>query len=64
MPHWTVSRRGIEGPGAGGEYTYSTHAATEAEAIAKTAAKAARRHHRLNRGGTKLDPAPINVTRI
>ncbi|MBB5108338.1 hypothetical protein FHS40_007459 [Streptomyces spectabilis] len=30
----------------------------------KTAAKADRLHHRLNRGGTVLDPEPINIIRI
>lgn len=64
MALWTVTRRGTEGPGAGGEYTYTARTATEAEAVEKTAVKAARFHHRLNRGGTQLDPDPINVTRI
>lgn len=64
MSRWIVTRRGVEGPGAGGQYTYSTSADTAEEAVAKTAAKAGRLHHRLNRGGTELDPEPVDITRI
>ncbi|MDX2757865.1 hypothetical protein [Streptomyces europaeiscabiei] len=64
MPRWTVTRRGAEGPGKGGQYTYSAQAASEDEAVAKTAAKAGRLLHRINRGGTRLDPTPTDITRI
>ncbi|MGW2048596.1 hypothetical protein ACWCPF_25945 [Streptomyces sp. NPDC001858] len=64
MSRFTVTRRGTSGPGIGGEYTYSARADSPEEAIAKTAAKANRPLARLNRGGTVLDPDPINVTRI
>ena len=64
MSRWTVTRRGAEGPGEGGKYTYSTRADGPEEAVEKTAAKANRLHHRINRGGTELDPDPINITRI
>ncbi|MGW7726245.1 hypothetical protein [Streptomyces canus] len=64
MARYTVSRRGASGPGAGGQYTYSTRADTAEEAVEKTAAKADRLHHRLNRGNTVLDPEPTDVTRI
>lgn len=64
MGRWTVTRRGASGPGVGGSYTYSVRADSEPEAVEKTAVKAGRPHHRLNRGGTELDPKPINTTRI
>ncbi|MFD9072109.1 hypothetical protein [Streptomyces lasiicapitis] len=64
MSRWTVTRRGAEGPGEGGAYTYSARAETAEEAVEKTAAKADRLHHRINRGGTVLDPDPIDITRI
>ncbi|GGV45939.1 hypothetical protein GCM10010245_72000 [Streptomyces spectabilis] len=64
MPRWTVTRIGAEGPGVGGRYTYSARAESAKEAVVKTAAKADRLHHRLNRGGTVLDPEPINIIRI
>jgi hypothetical protein len=64
MSRFTVTRRGASGPGVGGQYTYSTRADSPAEAVAKTAAKAERLHHRINRGGTVLDPEPTDITRI
>ncbi|MFJ4785112.1 hypothetical protein [Streptomyces sp. NPDC088794] len=64
MPRFTVTRRGISGPGEGGQYTYSTRADSAEEAVAKTAAKADRPHHRINRGGTVLDPEPTDISRI
>jgi hypothetical protein len=64
MAFFTVTRRGISGPGAGGLYTYSARAETPDEAVAKTAEKANRLHHRINRGGTVLDPEPVGITRI
>ncbi|WP_437052089.1 hypothetical protein [Streptomyces sp. enrichment culture] len=36
---------------------------SDAEAITKSATKAQRAHHRLNRGGTVLDPTPTDITR-
>ncbi|EPH46871.1 hypothetical protein STRAU_0037 [Streptomyces aurantiacus JA 4570] len=59
-----MTRRGVEGPGIGGQYTYSTRAGSAEEAVAKTAAKAGRLHHRLNRGDTELGPEPVDITRI
>ncbi|MEU5900597.1 MULTISPECIES: hypothetical protein [Streptomyces] len=64
MARYTVTRRGTSGPGAGGDYTYTARADSPEGAVTKTAAKAARLLHRLNRGGTELDPEPVNVTRI
>jgi hypothetical protein len=64
MARFTVTRRGTSGPGAGGQYTYSARADSVEEAVEKTAAKADRLLTRLNRGGTVLDPDPIDVTRI
>lgn len=64
MPRWTVTRRGVEGPGAGGQYTHSVRADSADEAVEKTAAKAGRLLSRLNRGGTRLDPEPTYITRI
>ncbi|MFI1166532.1 hypothetical protein ACH4UM_23750 [Streptomyces sp. NPDC020801] len=64
MSRWAVTRRGVEGPGAGGQYTYSARAETADEAVEKTADKAGRLLNRLNRGGTRLDPEPTNITRI
>lgn len=63
MARYAVTRRGISGPGTGGLYTYYVTADSDAEAVAKSAAKAQRLHHRLNRGGTILDPDPTDITR-
>jgi hypothetical protein len=64
MSRWTVTRKGVEGPGAGGQYTYSARANSAEEAVEKTAIKADRPLSRLNRGGTRLDPEPTDITRI
>ncbi|MER7794860.1 hypothetical protein [Streptomyces sp. NPDC097640] len=64
MPRWTVTRKGVFGPGAGGQYTYYARAESADEAVEKTAVKAERPHHRINRFGTELDPEPIDITRI
>ncbi|WP_405883616.1 hypothetical protein OG747_36545 [Streptomyces sp. NBC_01384] len=64
MSRWAVTRRGVEGPGAGGQYTYSVRADSATEAVEKTAVKANRTLSRLNRGGTRLDPEPSDITRI
>lgn len=64
MSRWTVTRIGIEGPGAGGQYTYSVRAETAGEAVEKAAVKANRLHHRINRGGTVLAPKPADIRRV
>jgi hypothetical protein len=64
MAGWTVTREGVEGPGIGGQYTYSVRAETEDEAVEKAAVKANRLHHRINRGGTTLAPKPAAIHRI
>ncbi|CAL9368503.1 hypothetical protein SUDANB140_00804 [Streptomyces sp. enrichment culture] len=63
MARYAATRRGISGPGTGGLYTYYVTADSDAEAITKSATKAQRAHHRLNRGGTVLDPTPTDITR-
>lgn len=63
MGRFSVTRRGVSGPGAGGQYTYSASADSAEEAVEKTAAKANRLLSRLNRGNTQLDPDPTDVTR-
>lgn len=64
MARFTVTRRGVSGPGEGGQYTYSARADSADEAVEKTAAKADRLLSRLNRGNTVLDPEPSDITRI
>jgi hypothetical protein len=64
MGRFTVTRRGMSGPGVGGQYTYSARADSAEEAVEKSAVKADRLHHRLNRGNTVLDPTPSDITRI
>jgi hypothetical protein len=64
MPRFAVTRRGVSGPGEGGQYTYSANADSAEEAVKKTAVKADRPLARLNRGNTLLDPTPTNVIRI
>lgn len=64
MSRWSVTRIGVDGPGAGGQYTYSVRASTADEAVEKAAVKANRLHHRINRGGTTLAPIPVAVHRI
>ncbi|MCW7941652.1 hypothetical protein AAW14_06300 [Streptomyces hygroscopicus] len=64
MPRWTVTRKGVEGPGAGGQYTYSARAESAEQAVEKTAVKANRLVSRINRGNTVLDPTPTDITRI
>lgn len=64
MARFTVTRRGVSGPGVDGQYTYSARADSPAEAVAKTAAKADGLLARLNRGNTRLDPTPTDITRI
>lgn len=64
VARFAVTRRGISGPGSGGEYTYYASADSAAVAVERVAAKAGRWHHRLNRGGTDLDPKPIRISRI
>mgnify|MGYP001576749435 CR=1 FL=1 len=64
MSRWTVTREGVDGPGAGGQYTYSVRAESADEAVAKTAVKADRLLSRLNRGNTVLDPDPTDINRI
>ncbi len=63
MARYAVTRRGISGPGAGSLYTYYVTADSVDQAVAKSAVKAQRAHHRLNRGGTILDPNPTDITR-
>ncbi|MFF8784786.1 hypothetical protein [Streptomyces sp. NPDC015125] len=64
MARWTVTREGGEGPGVGGQYTYSVRAETADEAVEKAAVKANRLHHRINRGGTTLTLKPTAIHRI
>lgn len=64
MPRWTVTRKATAGRGVGGRYTYSVRADSAAEAVDKTAIKADRLHHRLNRGFTVLAAEPVDITRI
>ena len=64
MARWTVTRKGIEGPGTGGQYTYTVRAETADQADKKAAVKANRLHHRINRGGTVLAPKPVAVNRL
>ncbi|MGW2920383.1 hypothetical protein ACWDBF_21330 [Streptomyces angustmyceticus] len=64
MARWTVTREGAEGPGTGGQYTYSVRAETADEAVEKAAVKANRLHHRINRGGTALASKPAAIHRV
>lgn len=64
MPKFTVSFRGISGPGAGGEYVYAVKADSPAHATDLARAKADRLASRLNRGGTRLDPNPTSINQL